>query len=293
MYEDEISLKELIIILLNGWKWILGTTVIALTISLIILIGFNSTTYQLALSGTIIKSDVYDTVYGTYSAKTISNDELINLVKNNDYLENVIDPTSVPFTVSTLITDTGAFTITLSSIKPEVLSDTGQRIMDNFDDFINFTLQKNAIEYFKITTQVSLEKSLSQIEQNALLIETLTQKISTLERTIGNDIINPEYSIFSTERANIEYDTIRLNSDIEKLKDNLVILNNYNSQDFTNYSTSVERIDSVKAQLKFSTLNRVEEVKRFNLLLTLSISTILGGMLGVFIVFFLHYWKNN
>ena len=65
------------------------------------------------------------------------------------------------------------------------------------------------------------------------------------------------------------------------------------SLDYKTYNTQEEHLDVVKATIYFNLSNNIQEIHRFKPITLLPISTILGEMLGVFIVFFLHYWKNN
>ena len=292
MQENEISLKELILILLKGWKWIVGTTVVSMLISLLILVTMNTTTYQLNLTGTIIKADNYDTAFGVYPAHMVKNMDLINLVKSREYLE-IITNKSDAFTITPTLSDAGEITISLNSNDPSVLTETSASILESFENYVNYTLQNKAIEYFMDIHQISLDRTVVTVENNTKLIETLTQKLNSIDRLIAPDIINPEFNVFSSQRASIEFETIRLQYEIERNNTNLVQLEKLISKDFDAYKMQKEQLDVIKASINFNSSNNVQELNRFNPLTLLPISIILGGMLGVFIVFFLHYWKNN
>lgn len=292
MQENEISLKELILILLKGWKWIVGTTVVSMLISLLILVSMNTTTYQLNLTGTIIKADNYDTAFGVYPAYMVKNVDLINLVKSREYLK-IITIEGKPFTITPTLSDAGEITISLNSYDPSFLTEASTSILENFENYVNYTLQNKAIEYFMDIHQISLDRTVVTVENNTKLIETLTQKLNSIDRLIAPDIINPEFNVFSSQRASIEFETIRLQYEIERNKTNLVQLEKLISKDFDAYKVQKEQLDVIKASINFDSSNNVQELNRFNPLTLLPISIILGGMLGVFIVFFLHYWKNN
>lgn len=292
MQENEISLKELILILLKGWKWIIGTTVVSFIISLLILVTLNTTTYQLNLTGTIIKADNYDTAFGVYPAYMVKNMDLINLVKSSEYLE-IITNEGDAFTITPTLSDAGEMTISLNSNDPLSLTEASASILESFEIYVNYALQNKAIEYFMDTNQISLDRTIVTVENNTKLIETLTQKLNSIDRLVAPDIINPEFNVFSSQRASIEFETIRLQYEIEKMTTNLVQLEKLISKDFDAYKMQKEQLDVIKASINFNTSNNVQELNRFNPLTLLPISIILGGMLGVFIVFFLHYWKNN
>lgn len=292
MQENEISLKELILILLKGWKWIIGTTLACLIMSVLILSLFNTKTYEVNLKGTIVKSDVYETLFGAYPAHTIKNIDLINQVKSeefNDYIKNIDNLISI----NTSLTDTGEFTISLNSNENTNLKNVKDRILDSFESYMNFNLQEKSIKYFTDIYQVTLDRTKVTVENNIKLIESLTQKLTTIDRLIATDVINPEYDVFSSQRASVEYDTIRQQYEIERLTNSLVLLDNYSTNSFDAYLKQENPINGIEVAVNFNSTNSIQELRRFNPLTLLAISVILGGMLGVFIVFFLHYWKNN
>lgn len=292
MQENEISIKELVLLLLKGWKWIVGTTLACLIISVLILSLFNTKTYKVNLNGTIVKSDVYETLFGAYPANTIKNIDLINQVKSgefNNYIKNIDNLVSI----NTLLTDTGEFTISLNSNENTNLKNVKDRILDSFESYVNFNLQERSIKFFTDIYQVSLDRTKVTVENNIKLIESLTQKLTTIDRLIATDVINPEYDVFSSQRASVEYDTIRQQYEIERLTNSLVLLDNYSTNSFDAYLKQENPINGIEVAVNFNSTNSIQELRRFNPLTLLPISVILGGMLGVFIVFFLHYWKNN
>ena len=183
--------------------------------------------------------------------------------------------------------------ISLNSNDPLSLTEASASILESFEIYVNYALQNKAIEYFMDTNQISLDRTIVTVENNTKLIETLTQKLNSIDRLVAPDIINPEFNVFSSQRASIEFETIRLQYEIEKMTTNLVQLEKLISKDFDAYKMQKEQLDVIKASINFNTSNNVQELNRFNPLTLLPISIILGGMLGVFIVFFLHYWKNN
>ena len=292
MQENEISLKELILLLFKGWKWIIVTTSLFLVLGILVLATLNTSTYQVNINGSIVKSDNYDTVFGVYPAYTYKTIDLLNLVKSNEYLEIIAEEEN-SFTITTSLNDTGDFTITLNSNESVILNKVSASIIENFQDYVNYNLQDKVIEYFIETYQISLERNESTIDNNIKLIETLTNKLNSIDRLIAVDVINPEYHIFSSQRASIEFETIRLQNEVGRLTENIKLIETFQTNNYSSYLKMSDHFDGVEATVNFNSSNPVQELRRFNPLTLLPISVILGGMLGVFIVIFLHYWTNN
>lgn len=292
MYKSEISLKAFIFILVKAWKWVFGASLAFFLASVLITTLLNSTSYEASLTGFLKKADVYETKFGTFKTDLIKDIELINSVKNKEFLTHIIQD-DLPISISTSLLETGEFTITLHSNDTKSLDSLSTSIIESLEDYINFNLQTEASEYFKAFSLVALDQAHDTLEDNAELIALLTQKIDSIERLITPNIINPEYEVLSTHRASLEYETIRSQFVINK---NTLIqnqLNRYLSFDFDDYKANNENIAGLKVSLEFNTTGTIQEQSLFSPLAFISFSTIMGALLSIFVVYFLHYWKNN
>lgn len=194
MYKSEISLKAFIFILVKAWKWVFGASLAFFLASVLITTLLNSTSYEASLTGFLKKADVYETKFGTFKTDLIKDIELINSVKNKEFLTHIIQD-DLPISISTSLLETGEFTITLHSNDTKSLDSLSTSIIESLEDYINFNLQTEASEYFKAFSLVALDQAHDTLEDNAELIALLTQKIDSIERLITPNIINPEYEI--------------------------------------------------------------------------------------------------
>ncbi|MDW7661193.1 MAG: Wzz/FepE/Etk N-terminal domain-containing protein [Bacillota bacterium] len=90
-YEDEISLKELIMALVKNWKLI----VMFIAISAILALGYvfiiADEVYESSIEGIISVPESTSTRYGTYTFPTTNKMDYLNEVYSNALLENFID----------------------------------------------------------------------------------------------------------------------------------------------------------------------------------------------------------
>lgn len=292
MQENEISLKEFILVLSRRWKWIVGTTFTFLAISILILTLFNSTSYQVVLSGTITKADEYETKLGIFPAQDIKSIELINLVRDKEFLK-LINQEDSPISINTTLLETGEFTIILNSTETILLNDLSTLIIEDFEDYVNFNLLTKASDYFMKVNLTTLNLSRVTLEDSTRLIDLLTLKLNSIDRLISPGIINPEYNEFSSYRASIEYETIRLKYAIEKNSLTQELLKEYKEMNFDEYQKDKDLLNGLNVSLQLSSSNDVQELHRFNSLSFITFSTIFGTMLSIFVVYFLHYWRKN
>lgn len=328
IYDDEIELRELIMILWNH-----KVLIIAITLMLALLAGvfskfFTTPVYQTRFSIVARIPENYNTIYGSYDLPIKTNAEYINLIKSNEVIKHTIkdlghDPKEVSVqSISNRISfedasggDQSIFVVKVNGPTPQEAVDLANTLYDNYVEYIDVMLKDRAINYYYNDFSINLVQNETQIASNKDLLERHEDLLKTVPNTIDqsaameeipntNDyivlenIINPNYT-------NLEYRVLEIKQDIN-------VLESENKQ----YSAYIEELTEEKSKLdeyyqadedvEFDS-NITDNMDIFklsepitpggksspNVTRNIVIAGLLGGMIGVFTAFFMAYWKRE
>ncbi len=256
-YEDEISLRELIMVLWKRKKTIISFTLIIAILSAMFSMFLISPVYDTILNIVISMPETYSTRYGEYKLPLTSNEQYINLILSNDVLINTIKDMGYSFEDVSLEdlkekisldknevkvgNVQNSFNVIVSSNNPEESLKLAQTLYSNYLDFIDAMAKERVVSYYNNYFKVeikSLENELDRVkailkENEELLtqtpqtissgkanIEIKTQLNNTSDYVIPVDTINPNY-------IKIENDIVNNKQQIISIENSMRMYNNY------------------------------------------------------------------
>ena len=200
-YEDEISLKELILMLIANWKMIVACTVIALLLSAIYVFAIADEVYESSLTGNINIPESVDTAYGVYNFPTTNKMDYLNLLYSAPVLEKTmgelqIEESKRSFKDSIKLEtekDSTSFKIKMTGRSPEDAVNRITVLVNNYREVLHNTYKERAIAYFikDYNTQVklmkeSLEAKREELEDLAAIAEDIPPVI-TVQKLLIDD----------------------------------------------------------------------------------------------------------
>lgn len=297
---EEISLKELIIILINGWKWIVGVTLATTLAAVIFTLGFKPVLYESNSSFTISIPASIQTQYGVYNFPTTNVNDYISLLTSESVLERVNEEFSGDYTNidlkkavsfsydATKSVNTVNTKVTLGDSK--LASELHRVWLTAFKETIEKGYQQIAYEQIKVNLTNSIVNLTNEQESIKIQLEALN---------IYKDSLNYVNGVSITESADyyLYYQAILRIMDLT-LRDYEITATKQN------YEQNLEAISALtSSDVDFNVMNGlitlpteiIEPTTSIDrgLMLNTAIGFVLGGMLGVFIVFFLNYWKSE
>lgn len=313
-YDDEISLKELITILLKEKKIIAIITIVAVTLAAIYSFVFLKIEYQNnVLINIAINEKSIETPFGTFENPYDSIDEYMNLVKDGNVLAmtkrdlgDKYNAKDISRGIQTdIVGKDQSFSIIIKGDNAEDVNLITKVHRDNYLRYLHYDLTYKAIDYLynKNHNEINiLEKNLEDNKNikdkiNALLEDT--PKVININNSKGQEI-HPAYSIFLSEIARLDLESIHLINSLDIVhKNNEALSKELKVMESFKEIPSQEKLndDIYHAIKNIVTVYEepLEESRAIkpNYKLNIAISLVLGLMLGVFVAFFKNYWQNN
>jgi len=233
--EDEIDLRELILVLWNKKLMIISFTLIVAILTGLFSIFVLTPVYKANLNIVINMPDAYHTKYGDYTLPIRQDQEYINLIKSNDVLSNTIEDMDfdkevtienlqkrIEITVDSKNDNQNIYNIKVSADNPEEARLLAQTLYDNYTEFLNVTTLEAALDYYENSFSTSLKSLEVSLETNKTILEkneellaqtppTINQKAALDEvqdQLASNDfiilekVINPNYTKLETDIIN-------------------------------------------------------------------------------------------
>jgi uncharacterized protein involved in exopolysaccharide biosynthesis len=205
-YEDEISLKELIMALLNNWKLITAITLISVIIASGYVFVIADEVYESSIEGTISIPGSASTRYGSYSLPTTNKMDYLNMVKSNSVVTKTIEELGIEngtangfadsITIETEEEST-RFNFIITGSSPDEAVMKMETLVKNYLQETKVYFKNNALDTFIS----SINKSQDLLEENKEYTQMqLTQlqedfaemsPVITLQRLIAN---SPAYA---------------------------------------------------------------------------------------------------
>ncbi len=326
-YNDEIELRELIMILWNRKIMIIGITLIFALLAGLFTKFMVTPVYTTNFSVVARIPATYSTKYGDYELPITSNTEYLNLMKSSEVIKETIkdlglDPNQVPVdSIRNRISFVNAndnqsiYQINVSGSSPEEVVALADALYDNYIKYLDVLIKDRAINYYYNDFKVKYNQNEAKLESNEDLLARHEKLLETIPQTIDQksameEIPNTNDYIVLENIINPNY--THLEHNILEVKQNINVLENANKQ----YSIYLEELEAQKASLdnyyasdmegEFEA-DLVDNMDIFklsdaiapagksspNTMRNVVIAGLLGGMIGVFAAFFIAYWKRE
>lgn len=286
---EEISLKDLILIILKGWKWIVGSTLLIVGIAVVVFMVGNITTYSLSSQATLHYSQNYVTEYGSFESNLLKAEDVLLLIQD-DFYEELQTMTAHEFAVEDLtpyitfkVTAPNSIVIDYTGLSKVDLENLQSNVANRLSLFLSEKLQKKAQEFFiKFNTEEMMSAAF-RIKNNEELIILFEAELSKTSLALANGLINPVYSSLAEKVQALKNENIVLNYTLSLKQKKIENLNTLEVE---------ESLPFVAIYADIENTTQVIETQQFSAKTLFPISLVLGVMVGVFVVLFLNYWKT-
>ena len=300
---EEISLKELIIILLKGWKWIVSFTLITTLAAIVFTLGFKPVLYQSNSQFNIRIPDNITTQYGTYRFPSTNVTDYTVYLTSDEVLNKVISDLDLNLSVSELrnsisfsydkANGVNLVNTSVTFYNTVLSAQVHQDWLESFKDILEETYQQLAIDSLIAQRESQIELLATEQTQIRFQLASLKTYKDTLTYDIGQsyEVSRNNYSYMKVLDKESELNlrdyeisslTILYNEDLDELKA-ISVLNQLDDKlnVLNGAITLPKNIDTPSTALDRG------------LALNSAIGFVLGAMLGLFVVFFLNYWKSE
>ncbi len=192
VYEDEISLKELIMVLLNNWKLIVVITLIGAILGGLYGFVIADPSYESKMEGTISIPEGVETKYGNYPLPSQNVLDYLSLIKSNRVLSQTINALNLDTSIEGLgklisinnEKDSSVFSFVVTAGSPEDAQILIETLTQYFVEEVNILYKEKAIDYFQRSYFVenqSYEESELRLRRD---LENTKNLMATVEPTI-------------------------------------------------------------------------------------------------------------
>lgn len=322
---DEISLKDLIVVILSGWKAIIAITLVIVMTAAGYVLFIADTVYESHQRGIISIPESTETHFGTYVYPSTNKFDYLDQMTSDDNILKVIElhnlETSIDRYKSNIQVvsekDRNAFQVKLKASSAEDAQNQLKTLINVFEKSIMQDYKDKARTFFmrdyyvrinRMTENLKIEKDklfnyeevLDTIEPTITLqklvltdpilaAQVAKEKGTSLENLTGQamleEVVNPNY--YDLEKLIVEQKTniSNIESTLLQLLDQYEILE----------SNTLEEgmLEIMRSKIVFSgDASFPEKPIAPRKLVLLSISIVFGLMVGVFVTLFKSYWKN-
>ncbi len=191
-YNDEISLKELILTLIKSWRILIICIVVAIMLAATYLIGFTKPIYESSISGIINIPETVESKYGIYTFPSTNKMDYINVVTDHEVISKAkevlnsqasIDGIRSQVTVESEA-ESNEFTIIVKSDTPENAQILAKTLSDLLIDELSLRYKDNAIASFKRDLDVEGKQLEEDLKMNQTLLSFHEENLSKIEPVI-------------------------------------------------------------------------------------------------------------
>lgn len=299
MEYEEISLKELIIILLKGWKWIVGVTLATTLAAIVFTLGFKPVLFESNSHFNIKIPTSVETQFGTYSFPSTNVNDYINLLTSDTVINGIKDELKNDVNLREMLTYSYDATKSINTVNtkvtledPKLAAEIHQVWLEQFKETLEENYQQIAIDQLSANLE---NKSASLISEQ----ESIRTKLTVLKTYKESLTYVKGVSVDESADNYLYYQVISKILDLE-LKDyeisTSLVLYEQDIKDLEAISVLNQRNDELNVlngviTLPIDIIEPKTSIDR-GLMLNTAIGVVLGGMFGIFIVFFINYWKN-
>jgi succinoglycan biosynthesis transport protein ExoP len=307
---DEISLREIIEVVWNG-KWIIiFVTAIAIIMSGILSFFIMDPSYE-ARTTLIVSSEKLEGHPAPPSMQTY-----VEQVKNHTIMSRTIDQLGLrqqDISINDLrekidvniVKDTNLIRIIVSDKDPKLASEIANAVTHHFVDFMtNQAMEQLIKSSVHLIDQIDLElkvnlgalKKVNEELENTPEILITSKALS--EDTFLNSIVSESQNLSNAETSGLQMRSEETNPVFISLKQSSVNLN----VDISKLENKKNELDNkiknnqLLVQESVTVVSRAIEPEKPvgpKKKLNVAIAGLVGGMISLFIVFILHYWRNT
>lgn len=332
-YEEEINLRDLIMVLLKKKVMIISLIIVFTIIAGLFSKFILPPVFDTKLNIVISMPETYITRFGEYKLPIATNEQYINFIKSNDVILNTIKDMGYDkeVTVEDVKEDISIgeinanpnvvqnnFHVTVSAETPQKSLKLAKALYANYIEFLNIMMKERAISYYYNEFNVKIEtaKNLlatkeAELKKNEELLKETPQTINQKEAMAeiqGNisdyiileNVINPNYTnveeniiLNKQDINNAQIAIADYSKYIEELNVEKAILDKYYE---TGDASFIEDsvFDIVDVNIYLPS-NPIAPIKKTSPsnVKNAAIGGLLGGVLGVMIAFFSAYWKKE
>lgn len=296
---EDITLYELVQIILKGWKIILITTLLAIGISSVILFTYNTPTYKSESVASIDYIQEFFTELGQYKIPYSKSEEFIPLLKNPEFIEflskiNKLSYMEVDSSITLTASDINEYKLSVSNKDEDKLYELYNSIKKYSKYFIDYKLADKFIDQNELVYNLKSKTLEKQLSDKMQILQYLENELSKTQKLINSNVVNPEYSTLSSQFVQSKRDIAEINFAIKEIEINIPKIKAYksNNDTFEKYLLSSQQLFINNLVIIYS--NEINStLYRFNSKTLFPVSILTGSLIGVFIIFFKNYWQNN
>lgn len=291
MEQDEISLKELIIILIDGWKWIVSFTLSASLLALFFTLATRPVVYESTAVVNITFPVAIETQFGSYTFSVDTPTRFSSLYKSESVLQEIsehFEDASYQLTTS-FDEKTHLLQTSVTASRPELSKDIHEYWLVSAQEAINTYSSDLMVAYFADYLNQGVNTLQGKQAELSAQLENVNNYINELDTKLTvSSIDNPEnfaYSYALEKKAQLELEMVTNQASMNVYTAKMDVLKDLDADyDFVDLKVFVISPENVSLPL---------EASDRGIVLNTSIGFVLGGMLGVFVVFMMHYWKTE
>ena len=295
---EEISLYELIQIIIKGWRTIIISTLVTLLLTIGVYFLSNSPTYSSNLIGTVFFTKDQITDVGQYSFPYSKSEDFALMLKDKEFIQFLsseleISESDIRSNLSISSPNTTEYLLNITSSNQTNNDTILSKIKEYSEKYMNYVASKNAIEQIKHTQTQKLDTLEKQLRDKNRLLEYLNIELENTDKLLGTNI-NPSYSSLLSYKTRLEFERTELEFAVKDIEENSVKINDFidNSESYKDYLSNDQELSISNIEIEYDQI-QTTEVYRFNAKTLFPIAGLLGIMLGIFIVFFKNYWISS
>lgn len=286
---EEISLKELILLLLKGWKLILASTLITLGLAVGVFMFANQETYSMSSKATLTYNPNYVTSYGNFNSGLSKAEDVLALIQD-DYYEDLQDTTSYMFPVENLkphitfsVSSANTLSIAYSGLDEVSLQNLQSNVYHTLSAYLSTQLQDKAKKQFLLELSNASIQASVDYKKNEELIALFETELENTEMLLTSTIINPVYASLSSRLQEFKNTNLILEY---TMKQKIKQIDELNTLDYE------DTLPFIGIYADVANDTQVASSQQFSAKTLFPISLVLGVMFGVFVVLFMNYWKS-
>jgi capsular polysaccharide biosynthesis protein len=237
--EDEVDLKDIILLLWRHKIFIISITLIAAILAGVFSVFIITPVYDSKFNIIISMPRTYTTRYGDYDLPITTNQEYIKFIRNNYVLNNTIkdmdysskqinaEKLSKKIAIGTINspgTVQNSYDVTVSARSPEEAKKLAEVLCNNYFEYLDVMIEEKAIDFFYDKFEVNLKALQDTLDINQNLLKKNEELLSDMPRIINQadvardldqqfnsksmvvieNVINPAYTDIEADIINIK-----------------------------------------------------------------------------------------
>ena len=324
MYEDEIDLKELFLVLWKGKIVIIACGLIFALLTALFTMFFIAPTYEAKMEIIASFPETISTKYGTYKLPMTTNDQYVNLIKSNDVLvktlndlhkeydETAISAFTKKITIAKDEKTPNSFTVTVKAGSPTEALDIANLLYENYMETLNKTVKVYCAKYYITNHTNQFEADVEKLEANKELLsknkalldktpQTINQKdalsianINSVDYVVLENIINPNYTSIESKIIAIEQETFNLENSSALSEKYISELEDIKTQLLEGSENSMDLFPEITNSIYLPSQPLAPNQKTSpSTALNTVIGGVVGGMVSVIYVLIRKYWFDD